>query len=121
MAPEITVGPSTTLAFACIELGTVLLEARLPQEKLDQCRDLLLAFLPRHNITLQEVQSLTALLNFACTVVVPGRAFLRRLIDLTIEVWKPHFFYSTFSRVKEDLLVWQSFLSVFNGRSFFSA
>ena len=35
MAPEKTVGPSTTLAFAGIELDTVLMEARLPQEKLD--------------------------------------------------------------------------------------
>ena len=32
MAPEKTVGPSTTLAFAGIELDTVLTEARLPQE-----------------------------------------------------------------------------------------
>ncbi|PFX16045.1 hypothetical protein AWC38_SpisGene19712 [Stylophora pistillata] len=45
MAPEKTVGPSTTLAFAGIELDTVLMEARLPQGKLDKCRDLLSAFL----------------------------------------------------------------------------
>ena len=37
MAPERTVGPSTTIAFAGIELDTVLMEARLPQEKLDKC------------------------------------------------------------------------------------
>ena len=91
MAPEKTVGPSTTLAFAGIELDTVLMEARLPQEKLDKCRELLSAFLRRRKVTLREIQSLTGLLNFACTVVVPGRAFLRRLIDLTIGVRKPHF------------------------------
>ena len=91
MAPEKTVGPSTTLAFAGIELDTVLMEARLPKEKLDKCRELLSAFLRRRKVTLQEIQSLTGLLNFACTVVVPGRAFLRRLIDLTIGVQKPHF------------------------------
>ena len=86
MAPEKTVGPLTTLAFAGIELDTVLMEARLPQEKLDKCHELLSAFLRRRKVTLQEIQSL---LNFACTVVVPGRAFLRRLIDLTIGVRKP--------------------------------
>ena len=91
MAPEKTVGPSTTLAFAGIELDTVLMEAHLPQEKLDKCPELLSAFLCRCKVTLQEIQSLTGLLNFACTVVVPGRAFLRRLIDLTIGVQKPHF------------------------------
>ena len=41
MAPEKTVGPLMTLAFAVIELDTVLMEARLPQEKLDKCRNLL--------------------------------------------------------------------------------
>ena len=121
MAPEKTVGPSTTLAFAGIELDTVLMEARLPQEKLDKCRDLLSTFLRRRKVTLQEIQSLTGLLNFACTVVVPGRAFLRRLIDLTIGVRKPHFLIRLSKDVKEDLLVWQSFLSGFNGRSFFLA
>ena len=119
MAPEKTVGPSTTLAFAGIELDTVLMEARLPKEKLDKCRELLSAFLHRRKVTLQEIQSLTGLLNFACTVVVPGRAFLRRLIDLTIGVQKPHFLIRLSREVKQDLLVWQSFLAGFNGRSFF--
>ena len=59
------------------------------------------------------------LLNFACTVVVPGRAFLRRLIDLTIGVQKPHFLIRLSREVKQDLLVWQSFLTGFNGCSFF--
>ena len=119
MAPEKTVGPSTTLAFAGIKLDTVLMEARLPQEKMDKGRELLSAFLRRRKVTLQEIQSVTGLLNFACTVVVPGRAFLRRLIDLTIGVRKPHFLIRLSSEVKQDLLVWQSFLSSFNGRSFF--
>ena len=119
MAPEKTVGPSTTLTFAGIELDTVLMEARLPQEKLDKCRELLAAFLRWRKVTLQEIQSLTGLLNFSCTVVVPGRAFLRRLIDLTIGVRKPHFLIRLSREVKQNLLVWQSFLTGFNGRSFF--
>ena len=45
MAPEKTVGPSTTLAFAGIQLDTALMEARLTQEKLDKCQDLLSTFL----------------------------------------------------------------------------
>ena len=65
MALEKTVDPSTsTLAFANIELDTVLMEARLPQEKLHKCLDLLSAFLRRRKVTLQEIQSLTGLLNF---------------------------------------------------------
>ena len=86
MAPEKTVRLSTTIAFAGIELDSVLMEARLPQEKLVKCRELISDFLRCCKVTLQEIQSLTGLLNFACAVVVPGRAFLRRLIDLTIGV-----------------------------------
>ena len=52
MAPEKTVGPSTTLAFVGIELDTVLMEARLPQEKLDKCCELLSAFLRMRKVTL---------------------------------------------------------------------
>ena len=119
MAPEKTLGPSTTITFAGIELDSVEMEARLPQNKLDKCKELISEFLKRRKVTLKEIQSLTGLLNFACAVVVPGRAFLRRLIDLTLGIRSPHFFIRISKEVKEDLKVWQHFLTGFNGRSFF--
>ena len=84
IAPEKTCGPATTLSFAGIELDSVSFEARLPLEKIDKCLSLIANFLTRKKVTLKEIQSLTGMLNFACSVVVPGRAFLRRLIDLTV-------------------------------------
>ena len=81
------------------------MEDRLLQEKLDKCRDLLSTFLCRRKVTLQEIQFLKGLLNFACTVVVPSWAFLRRLIDLTIGVQKPHFLIPLSKDLKEDLVV----------------
>ena len=95
------------------------MEARLPQEKLVKCRELISDFLRRRKVTLREIRSLTGLLNFGCAVVVPGRAFLRRLIDLTISVRKPQFSIRLSRAVKNDLLLWQEFLTGFNGRSFF--
>ena len=41
------------------------------------------------------------------------------LIDLTIGVRQPRLLIRLSKELKEDLLVWQSFLSSFNGRSFF--
>ena len=76
-------------------------------------------FLHRKKATLREVQSLTGLLNFACSVIVPGRAFLRRLIDITVGIQSPHHLIRLSKDVKEDLKIWQSFLSNFDGRSFF--
>lgn len=65
------------------------------------------------------MQSLTSLLNFACSVIVPGRAFLRKLIDLTMGFQSQHYPIRLSIDVKEDLKVWQSFLSNFNSRPLF--
>ena len=119
IATEKTFGPLTTLSFAGIELDSVLMEARFPPDKLYKCSTLLSDFLHRKRATLREVQSLTGLLNFASSVIVPGRAFLRRLIHLTVGIQFPHHLIRLSKDVKEDLKVWQSFLSNFNGRSFF--
>ena len=119
MAPEKTVGPQTTLSFAGIELDSVKMEARLPQDKLVKCNILITQFLERSKVTLRELQSLIGLLNFACSVVRPGRAFLRRLIDLTIGIRCPHYLIRLTRGAKADLRIWLEFLANFNGHSFF--
>ncbi len=119
IAPEKTVGPQTTLTFAGIELDTRLFEARLPADKIAKSKVLLSKFLQRKKATLKEVQSLIGLLNFACSVVVPGRAFLRRLIDLTKGIRCASHFIRLSRSVKADLRIWGSFLDDFNGRWFF--
>jgi len=47
MAPEKTVGPSFVLSFVGIELDTLKMEARLPEDKLAKCCLLIQDFLPR--------------------------------------------------------------------------
>ena len=76
MAPEKTVGPATTLSFACIELDTILSEGRLPLDKVHSCQGLVDSFLSRKKVTLKELQTLIGKLNFACSVVVPRIANL---------------------------------------------
>ena len=119
IAPEKTCGPATTLTFAGIELDSIKSEARLPKDKIAKCVQFISTFLHRKKVTLKELQSLIGLLNFACSVIAPGRAFLRRLIDLTRGATLPHHFIRLRHEVKEDLRVWLSFLSSFNGISFF--
>ena len=92
MAPEKTFGPSTILTFAGVELGTIRCESRLPEDKLLKCKQLIAEFIKKKKATLRELQSLTGVLNFPCSVVVPGRCFLRRLIDLTIGLKRPGHF-----------------------------
>lgn len=91
----------------------------MPQDKLDKCLAAISLLLHKKKAILRDIQSLTGLLNFACSVVTPGRAFLRRLIDLTIGVNSPYHYIRITKEVRADLAVWQSFLCSFNGKSFF--
>lgn len=47
------------------------------------------------------------------------KLFLRRLIDLTVGVTRPHHHIRLTRQAKLDLRVWQEFLRNFNGRAFF--
>ena len=108
-----------SLHFVGIELDTVLMEGRLPPDKILKCQDLLHEFLSKEKATLRELQSLIGLLNFAVCVVAPGRLFLRRMIDLTIGLSQPFHKPRITREVKDDIHMWLSFLQDFNGRSFF--
>ena len=100
VAEEKTVGPAHV---AGIELDCLKHEARLPRKK----------------VTLKELQSLIGLLNFSCSIIKPGRVFLRRLIDLTIGVIRPTYFIRLTLDVKKDLRIWQQFLTSCGFGTFF--
>ena len=82
--------------FCSVNGPSIVTKARLPQKKIDKRRDLISASRKPRKVTLREIQSLTGLLNFACTVVVPGLAFLRHLIHPTPAVRSPHFLIFVF-------------------------
>ena len=81
MAPGKTLGPSKILTFAGVELDTIHCESPLHADKLLICSQMIASFLKKKKATLRELQQLTGVLHFACSVVVPGCAFLRRLIN----------------------------------------
>lgn len=116
---EKTVYPTTILTFLGLELDTVQFQVRLPNDKLIQLQSEIKKFQNRHSVTLQELQSLIGMLNYACCVVPPGRTFLRRLINLTIGLKKPHHHRNLNLEAKADLKAWQVFLESFNGKAFF--
>jgi len=70
-------------------------------------------------VTLKELQSLIGLLNFTCSVIVPGRTFLCHLINLTVGIKYPHYFIRLNRETLSDLQLWLTFLESYNGRSFF--
>ena len=105
------------MQFAGIALDSVLQEARLPVDKLQKCRLLLRAFINDVKLLL-ELQSLLGLLNFTCSVIVPGRAFLRRMIDLTNGAKRPYHRIRLSKEAKSDIVTWLTFLDKFNGKTF---
>ncbi|XP_067322974.1 uncharacterized protein [Anolis sagrei] len=118
LAEEKTEGPLTVLTFLGIELDTVNQFSRLPDGKVLALIDRISQFLPRRKATLREFQQIIGHLNFACKVIAPGRAFLRRLCDAVTGIALPHYHIRLTSEIRADLFVWLQFLRQFNGISF---
>lgn len=93
-----------------IEIDSSSMVARLPSEKIEKIANLLSDFKRRKKVTVRELQSLLGLLNFACSVIIPGRAFLRRLFDLVICHTCPHFRISLHAEARADLRAWEDFI-----------
>ena len=116
---EKTFGPVSTLSFLGIELDCKAQEARLPEDKLKKCEHMLESFLGKKKISLKDMLSMIGFLSFCCNVVVPGRAFCRRLIDKTRGVKKLHHRIKLNKECKLDMQTWLHFIKKFNGKSFF--
>ena len=91
----------------------------MPVENIDKCLTLSASFLTPMKVTLKEVQTLTGMLRVACSLVFPGRAFLRRLIDLTVGIHSLYHYIRKYREVKADLKLWQSFSTGFHIRFIF--
>lgn len=111
--------PTTCITIYGIEIDSTQMVARLPMEKIEKILQLLSKYKCKRSISLRELQSLLGLLNFACGVIIPGRAFLRRLFDLTIGHTSPHYRINLNSDARLDLKLWYSFIENYNGKSCF--
>ena len=70
-------GPTRQLTFLGIELDTIAMELRLPEEKLNAFDELLYSYSQRKRLSLKQAQHLAGKLNWATQVVSPGRPYLR--------------------------------------------
>ena len=111
-----TVLPATSVVLHGILVDTSRMEISLPPDKVEQAKSAVHAMCQRRKVQLRTLQSLIGVLNFACRVVVPGRAFLRRLIDLTKGVSHSLHFIRLTSEARRDLEAWKVFLEHFNGK-----
>ena len=115
LAHDKTIEPTTKLTFLGLEINTVSQSVAIPQDKLPVINGKIATALRSEKITLKNLQSLIGSLSFVCRAVPPGRAFLRRLIDLSKGVKKPWHLIRLSKGAKDDLHMWQVFLHNFNG------
>ena len=119
LAPEKTEGPVQTIQYLGLEIDSIHAQVRVPRSKVRATCQKIHHLLSKRKASLVALQSLLGSLNFLCKAVAPGRAFLRRLIGLTVGLKKPHHLVRISKGARLDLLMWLHFLSHFNGVSAF--
>jgi len=118
---EKTVNATTCIQFLGIILDSHKMEARLPEDKVLKLRTALASCYKKRTLMLRDLQSLLGLLNFACKVIIPGRAFMQRLYRLSSGVSHPRHHVTLNQEARRDLAAWKMFIDHFNGKSFFLA
>ena len=121
LAEEKVEGPSTTLPFLGVELDTLLLQARLPEDKVSALQNLLCSWSAKRVCLRRDLESLLGHLHHAAKVVYPGRTFLRRLTDLLRGTRSQSHFIRLNHETRSDLLWWSIFRRDWNGVSFFTS
>ena len=119
LAPEKTVGPVQSITYLGLEIDSVSQTVKVPRDKLNALVDRLVTALSEQTLTLRSIQSLIGSLNFVCRAIAPGRTFLRRLIDLTVNETHANARIRIGRGAKEDIKMWIAFLRRFNGTSMF--
>ena len=115
LATEKSIGPTSKLVYLGLEINSAQQSVSIPEDKVKSISAKIEKALGSEKITLKDTQSLIGSLSFVCRAVSPGRAFLRRLINLTCGI-KKHWHLIRLSRgAKADLKMWLIFLQEFNG------
>lgn len=120
IAHDKTEGPTTKLTFLGIELDSSAMTARLSAERLVELTQLLNTWGKKRHASIEQLQSLAGVLNWACQVVRPGRTFLRRIIDhtMTLNRQDDHQREAPIpNTVYKDIEWWRDFAPRWNGIS----
>lgn len=115
-----TVAPTTNMTFLGLDIDTVRMVVKIPDDKLSKLRHGILYIIGRQKIYLRELQSIVGLMAFCARAIPAARAFLRRFYDLfsSVKKRKPYYYIRITKEVKLDAQVWLVFLDKFNGECY---
>lgn len=105
------------VSFLGIEIDSVRLVIRLPDDKLHKLIGLVSGFCSVCKVSLKQLQSLLGLLVFACRIMPMGRVFLQQVSLATKGVTRPGHRIHLTKPLKADLGVWRDFQHSYNGRT----
>ena len=118
LALEKLEGPAHSLTFLGIEMDTIRMEARLPQDKLTRIKEQLSTWLGKKKATKREILSLVGSLQHASKIVQPGRTFTARMYSTAAKVKELQHFTRLNKDYRSDLHWWHTFINSWNGVSF---
>lgn len=110
-------GPATCITILGIEVDTIKQELRLPEDKLARLRDLTHSWRGQKCCKKRDLLSLIGTLQHAASVVRPGRAFVRRMIDLSTSRNHMEAWLRLNWEFRSDLEWWFQLASAWNGVS----
>ena len=110
-------GPATSLIFLGIQLDTLSMEMRLPDAKLKELQDLLVAWSTKRAVKKRDLLSLIGKLSHAAKIILPGRIFLRRMIDTASKAKQLDHWVHLTADFRSDLAWWCCFIKSWNGRA----
>ncbi len=111
------VAPTQQLVYLGIEIDSIKQCCRLSDARLAKLVSIIDTWLQKDTATQRELLSLAGTLHFACRVVRPGRAFVRRLLNLAHSLQRLHTRVSLSHGTRADLRWWHQFAHQWNGVS----
>ncbi len=108
-------GPATCITFLGIDIDTVAMELRLPEDKLIRLTSDLAGWRGRKACRKRDLLSLIGTLSHACKVIRAGRTFMRRLIELSTTAKKPEHFVRLSREARSNIEWWWQFSTGRNG------
>ena len=113
--PEKDEGLATTISFTGIDIDSVAMKLRLPEEKLGRLMAELGRWRKKKASKKRELLSLVGLLAHTCKVIQAGRSFLRRLIDMSTIAKQLDHFVRLGKEARSDIEWWWRFCKGWNG------
>lgn len=114
-----TKGPCEEMEYLGIILDSSKMEARIPLEKVERLFFLIGNLKSKRSCTKRELLSILGHFNFAARIIPAGRSFTSYLLTLAHSVKKLHHHVNLTKECRNDLVMWETFLKQWNGKSFF--